>query len=164
MTKAFGQGQGYRPGQVKKTGQRKQVRATTKNLGKGNRVHPTRRIVYSTSFSSWIKNRSKIIKIDDDMQERPRWAKGRSWSGLGAILGRPWGRLGGVWGGFGSEFGVFWGHFNGFWSEKATKRSMRCIHMNNKNGFKRTPLSAICSQQLLRRTDAFLNKPLSVHS
>ena len=49
----------------------------------------------------------KPVQIDDDMQERPNWVQGGSWSGLGAILGRLWGGLAGVWRGFGVNL-MYW--------------------------------------------------------
>ena len=57
---------------------------------------------------SWSKNRTKkIIKKNDDLQERPRWAKGWFWEGLGVALGRSGAAPGAFWRHFGSKKRIF---------------------------------------------------------
>ena len=53
------------------------------------------------------KSNKKNIKKSDDLQERPRWAKGWFWEGLGVALGRSGAAPGAFWRHFGSKKRMF---------------------------------------------------------
>ena len=55
------------------------------------------------------------VEIDKKKSWYPRAALGRSWEGLVAVSGRPWGGLGAVWGGLGAVLGWFWACLGWIW-------------------------------------------------
>ena len=73
------------------------------------------------------KSIKKTIRIDDDMQERLNWVKGRSWGGLRAILGRPWG---GLRGGSGAVLKVNLGHLEDISMDFGVKSSKEKHELN----------------------------------
>ena len=104
------------------------------------------------------KPSQKIIKKSDYLQERPRWAKGRSWGRLGVVLGcywASWGRAG----------GRAWGHLGPFWHTKSSKEKRE----QSKAAKKQTKRSKEKKQQEREQESSYRKRdcsalPLSVHS